>query len=97
MTIDKTTFMGYLQIVSAVCAVLGSNVLDDPKNQMLIWQAWAIVVSVLGGLKGKWTKTDDGLVEPSRPNVVEQAELNLIAAQINTEKAKKKAYESKVV
>jgi len=96
MTIDKTTFMGYLQVVSAICLVFGVNILDDPGNQAVLAQAWVIVVSVLGGLKGKWSKTDDGLVEPSRPSIVERANLDLIAAQINTENAKRKAYESKV-
>jgi len=52
------------------------------------------LLSVLSCIKAWMAR--DRKIEPSRPNVVKQAELDLIAAKINTENAKRKAYESKV-
>jgi len=54
------------------------------------------LLSVLSCIKAWMSRSKNGKIEPTRSDVVERANLDLIAAQINTEEAKKKAYESKV-
>jgi len=84
MNIDKTTFIGYMQAVSAILMVAGVNILDDPATQLKLWEAWAILVSLLGALKGKWSKTDDGLIDPTRA-----LQMDSIAEDIKTKQVER--------